>query len=143
MRAAEPIEDFETLPICGLAFSDPIDLPDPSSSVIKNLALDKPLSDRYFEIRQRGQPLQRGTRNAHHPIDCSKLFGWPDLIQRDLEAFEDEKDADGRLLLQIGSYDNSVESWSWGPGGLVYFALSNAAFNEGDCGACRYEMQCT
>jgi uncharacterized protein YwqG len=142
VRAAEPIEDFETLPICGLAFSDAIDLPDPSSSVIKNLALDKLLSDQYFEIRQRVSHYGVNAER-YDTLDCSKLFGWPDLIQRDLEAFEDEKDADGRLLLQIGSYDNSVESWSWGPGGLVYFALSSAAFNEGDCGACRYEMQCT
>ncbi len=141
-RSAKPIEDFKVLPTCGLAFSDAIDLPDPFSRVIENLALDKPLWDQYFEIRQRVS--NHGvTAERYDTLDQSKLFGWPDLIQRDLEAFSDEKDATDRLLLQIGNYDNSIESWSWGPGGLIYFALTEAAFNDGDCGACRCEMQCT
>lgn len=140
--AAEPVEDFKRLPTCGLAFSDAIDLPDPFSRAIKNLALDKSLRDRYCDIRQlvskHGVEVER-----YDTLDHSKLFGWPDLIQRDLEAFSDEVDADARLFLQIGNYDNGNESWYWGPGGLVYFALSGKAFNEGDCGACCCEMQCT
>jgi uncharacterized protein YwqG len=46
-RAPEPIEDFETLPVCGLAFSEAIDQRDPYSHVIENLHLDKLLRDRY------------------------------------------------------------------------------------------------
>jgi len=141
-RAAEPIEDFKTLPTCGLAFSEAIDLPDPFSRAIEHLALDKPLWDRYFDLREKvskhGVEVER-----YGTLDHSKLFGWPDLIQRDLEAFADEDDAKERLLLQIGNYDNGIERWSWGPGGLVYFALSETAFNQGDCDACRCEMQCT
>jgi uncharacterized protein YwqG len=141
-RAAEPIEDFKTLPICGLAFSDAIDLPDPFSRAIEHLALDKPLWHRYFDLRK--EVSKHGVKvERYDTLDHSKLFGWPDLIQRDLEAFADEDDAKERLFLQIGNYDNGIESWSWGPGGLVYFALSEIAFNEGDCDACRCEMQCT
>lgn len=46
-RAAEPIEDFEMLPVCGLAFTETIDLPDPISAAIEALELDKPLHDLY------------------------------------------------------------------------------------------------
>jgi hypothetical protein len=81
--------------------------------------------------------------DRYDTLDHSKLFGWPDLIQRDLEVFRNETNADARLVLQIGNYDNGAEDWYWGPGGLVYFALSNAAFNAGECDACFCEMQCT
>jgi uncharacterized protein YwqG len=138
----EPVEDFKTLPICGLAFSSAIDLPDPFSGVIKSLVFDKPILDRYFEIHQ--TVSRHGVKaDRYDTLDHSKLFGWPDLIQRDLEVFRDDANAEGRLLLQIGFYDNGAESWDWGPGGLVYFAFSNAAFNAGECDACVCEMQCT
>lgn len=141
-RAAEPIEDFETLPVCGLAFSEAIDLPDPRSDVIKNLCLDKPLRDRYFDIRKlvsnHGVKAER-----YDTLDHSKLFGWPDLIQRDLEAASQESVGDERLLLQIGYYDNGVEGQDWGPGGLIYSVISDAALTEGRWEAARYEMQCT
>jgi len=141
-RAAEPIEDFKTLPVCGLAFSEAIDLPDPCSDVIENLYLDKPLRDRYFDIRKlvsnHGVKVER-----YNTLDHSKLFGWPDLIQRELEAASQESIGDERLLLQIGNYDNGLESYSWGPGGLVYFVISDAALTEARLEEARYEMQCT
>ena len=131
-RAPEPIEDFETLPVCGLAFSEGIDLPDPYSHVIENLHLDKLLRDRYFDLRKvvsnRGVKAER-----YDSLDHSKMFGWPDLIQRDLEAASQEAVGDEHLLLQIGNYDNGVE----GQG------ISDAALTEGRLEAARYEMQCT
>jgi hypothetical protein len=71
------------------------------------------------------------------------MFGWPDLIQRDLEAASQEAVGDEHLLLQIGNYDNGVEGQGWGAGGLIYFVISDAALTEGRLEAARYEMQCT
>lgn len=71
------------------------------------------------------------------------MFGWPDLIQRDLESCSEEAIGDERLLFQIGNYDNGVDGWGWGPGGLVYFVISGAALAECRVEEARYEMQCT
>lgn len=140
--AEEPIAEFEILPSCGLAFSEAIDLPDPFSTVIEELALDKPHRDRYFEIRETVNDF--GIKaDRYTTLDHSKLFGWPDLIQRDLEVLSRKRPGDERLLLQLGNYDNGKQSWGWGPGGLVYFAIGEAALRTGELTQGHCEMQCT
>lgn len=137
-----PAEGFEVLPACGLAFNEAIDLPDPFSAAIENLALDKPLRDRYWDVRE--LVSKYGVEVARYDtIDRSKLFGWPDLVQDDLEAFSDERAVDESLLLQLGNYHDDKRRWSWGSGGLVYFTISEAALYKGDLGKGHCEMQCT
>ncbi|HVT54959.1 MAG TPA: DUF1963 domain-containing protein [Xanthobacteraceae bacterium] len=140
--AAVPVEDFEVLPSCGLGFAPAIELPDPLSREIEKLALDEPLKSRYWDFRKavntHGLPA-----DVSSEINRSKLFGWPDLVQSELDSVCAEEIDDPRLFLQIGNYDNGSETWGWGPGGLVYFiigedALKSARLEEG-C----IEMQCT
>jgi uncharacterized protein YwqG len=142
-HAGAPVEGFEVLPSCGVGFAEAIDLPDPFSTAIQNLSLEKPLRDRYFDIR--AAVSAHGIKaERYRALDHSKLFGWPDLIQDELDTFSSNSAVgDERLLLQLGSYDNGAESWGWGPGGLVYFAISDAALKQGELMQCCYEMQCT
>ncbi|MGH7032271.1 MAG: DUF1963 domain-containing protein [Stellaceae bacterium] len=124
--AAAPVEDFKILPSCGLGFAPAIELPDPLSREIEKLGLDEALKSRYWDFRHavnyHGIPVEE-----FHEIDRSKLFGWPDLVQRELDSFRGKDIEDPRLFLQIGNYDNGNASWSWGPGGLVYFVIGEAA----------------
>jgi Domain of unknown function (DUF1963) len=140
--AAAPGEDFNVLPSCGLGFAPAIELPDPLSRAIEKLALDESLKSRYWDIRAavntHGIPAEVSSE-----IDRSKLFGWPDLVQRELDSFCEKGIKNPRLFLQIGNYDNGRESRSWGPGGLVYFVIGEAALKAARLEEGCIEMQCT
>jgi hypothetical protein len=140
--ARSPVEDFQLLPTCGLGFAEAIDLPDPFSTEIQSLALDKPLWDRYFDLRV-AVTAHGVIAERYGMLDHTKLFGWPDLVQGELDIISEAAAGDERLFFQLGNYDNGNESWSWGPGGLVYFVLSDAALDRGQVTQSRYEMQCT
>lgn len=142
VAAAAPVEDFEVLPSCGLGFAPSIELPDPLSREIERLALDDSLKSRYWDIRSAvngyGVPVEE-----FREIDRSKLFGWPDLVQCELDSFGENGIEDPRLFLQIGSYKSGSENWSWGPGGLIYFVIGEAALRAARWKEGCIEMQCT
>lgn len=139
--AGVPVEDFEILPSCGLGFTDMLDLPHPFSSEIEQLALPKELKDRYHDLREAvsncGVKAER-----FRELDRSKLLGWPDLVQGELDSLANASKP-RRLLLQIGNYDNGIESYGWGPGGLIYFIINDSDLAEGRVTRAECDFQCT
>jgi len=140
--AKTPIEDFEVMPSCALGFFETTDMPHPLSDTIARLGLDEPALDRYWDVRKELVDAAHGVRNSRDPIDISKMFGWPDLIQRDLEILDGDEDGWSQLL-QMGSYENGAESHSWGPGGNLYFMIRDADIAARRFALCEAEMQCT
>jgi uncharacterized protein YwqG len=121
--ASEPIPDFEPLPKCGMAFYDTYSLPDPRSEAIDRLPFDRDQQSRYRELY--AAVRNYGTNDPFFDeLDVIKLLGWPDLVQ--CELFPGPAGERQRLLFQLGSYDNGVTSHYWGPGGSVYFSISEA-----------------
>lgn len=139
LRVAEPpIEDFELMPRCALGFFETTDLPHPLSMAIIQLQLDGDAEDRYWDLYR----ALRAETHGDEGIDVSKLFGWPDLVQRDLEMIEAGDEA-WQLLLQLGSYETGTESHGWGPGGNLYFMIETDALAARRFDLCAAEMQCT
>lgn len=140
--AEAPIEDFEVMMSCALAFFETTDMPHPLSETIARLGLAEAALDRYWDIHTELVGEAHGVRNSRDQIDISKMFGWPDLIQRDLEILDGEDDGWSQLL-QMGSYENGTESYSWGPGGNLYFMIRDADLAARRFALCEAEMQCT
>jgi uncharacterized protein YwqG len=139
--AKDPIEDFQLLRSCALAFYETYSLPDPFSQEIESLPLDRDQRKRYGELHESAR--RHGVaNNRFHTFCTSKLLGWPDLIQNDFLPGPGREQRE-RLLLQVGSYDDGTDSQHWGSGGLVYFAISeqNLAMRRFD--QVLFEMQCT
>lgn len=144
LRIAEtPIDDFEVMPSCALGFYETTELPHPLSEAIEQLQLDEAASDRYWDVQMALSAEAHGVRGSRDQIDVSKMFGWPDLVQRDIEAIEGDGREDWSLLLQMGSYENGSESHGWGPGGNLYFMIRDADLAVRDFDLCNFEMQCT
>ena len=137
---SEPIADFEPLPRCGLAFYDTYSLPDPLSEEIDRFPFDRDQRRRYRELHVgvRGH----GTNDRFFgELDVIKLLGWPDLVQCDL--FPGPGGERLLLLFQLGDYDNGVTRQDWGPGGAVYFTISEADLAERRFDRVRLESQIT
>jgi uncharacterized protein YwqG len=129
------------MPLCALHFIETFELPDFSSTAIKQLALSKAERDAYFDIQE--QALRLGIAKAdHYENDVSKLLGWPGLIQRDVDALS-QPTSDHQLLMQIGEYENGTDSQGWGPGGLIYFTIGASDLAAGRFERAEIEMQCT
>jgi len=136
-----PIEDFTVFPACALNFFETFDLPHPLSDAVAALDFDGDEERRYQDFHEALSAEAHGVGKSRFQIDISKLFGWPDLIQNELEG--DAGRQEFRPLLQMGSYENGIESHGWGPGGNLYFTI-----REEDLGAerfqrCAVDMQCT
>jgi uncharacterized protein YwqG len=141
--AVPPIEIECVFPLCELAFRPLIDLPHQFSRAVEEILTDSEESSRYFEIRH-------AAINHGIPDDLrgycgfSKLFGWPSLIQRDLDCIGDPADPNGfRLLLELDEYSNGTDSEGWGPGGSLYFLIGDADLRARRFDRCEFEMQCT
>jgi uncharacterized protein YwqG len=137
--AKASIDPIEVFPACALVPRPIIDLPHPFSQAVSNLLLsteqEKSYADAWWAIRDHGLPP-----------DCvgyagfSKLLGWPDLVQNDLWQIDS---GDVRLLLQVDSYCNGERRHSWGPGGSLYYLLSERDLRAGDFTGCEFEGQFT
>jgi uncharacterized protein YwqG len=96
---------------------------------------EKSYADAWWAIRDHGLPPDC--------VGCagfSKLLGWPDLVQNDLWQIDS---GDVRLLLQVDSYCNGERRHSWGPGGSLYYLLSERDLRAGDFTGCEFEGQFT
>ncbi len=137
--AKAAIEPAETFPCCALVPRPFLDLPHPSSRVVRNLGPSKPQRGSYFDVRF--DVLAHGM-----PRDCvayagfSKLLGWPHLVQHDLQRFETD---DARLLLQVDKYCNGEGLHSWGPGGSLYYLLPDRDLRAHAFEGCELEGQFT
>jgi uncharacterized protein YwqG len=87
---------------------------------VQDLKLSKEQWSLYFDewlaVRSHGMPDGVADYSSF-----SKLLGWPDLLQSDLERFE--YDEGWRLLLQVDKYCNGEELHDWGTGGRLYLLL--------------------
>ncbi|MFC5068452.1 DUF1963 domain-containing protein [Flaviflagellibacter deserti] len=130
LRLTEPpVEDFEPTVQCGLAFYETMELPHPNSSAIQALRLDDTETSLYEAMY--GELFAEPGKNWKYHCDNSKLFGWPDLLQGDLVDYS-YVEPDFDLLLQIGEYHDGASSQSWGPGGIVYAAISDDDLGKRD-----------
>jgi uncharacterized protein YwqG len=120
-RAPPPDEDLEILPHCGVDFFATIELPHPFSAVVESLGFTKEERDIYWDLQARIGACGVESR-LETDETASKLLGWPDLVQRDLDPDLQER-AGESLLLQVGWYHDGAEWRCWGPGGSVYFVL--------------------
>ena len=114
----DPIEVFLS---CAIVPRSIVDLPHPSSRVVSDFGLNereqKAYAGLWLEVRDHGIP-----GDCAGYADFSKILGWPGLVQSDLQRFHSNDDA--RLLLQVDSYCNGEEWHAWGPGGSLYYTLS-------------------
>jgi uncharacterized protein YwqG len=126
--SSEPIEDFEQLRSCGLAFYDTWSLPGPRSLAIYVLGLDDDQGRRYAELHSavRSHGVADETFDEFNVI---RLLGWPDPIFDDVFDTGNPENA-RRLLLQLGSYDDGRGLQHWGPGGAVYFSIPKGDLPE-------------
>lgn len=141
--ATVPIEDFTIFPDCALRFFETLDLPHPLSTPVARLNLNDHDAGRYREIFRGLSATSHDVAENRFQMRISKMFGWPDLIQGELEIAEDEDHDEWQLLLQLGSYENGVDVQSWGPGGVLYFTIPTADLAAGRFDRVDSEMQCT
>jgi len=138
VQAIAPIEPLEIFPSCAVAMRPILDLPHPFSRAVSGLDLNEPQRRSYFdvwlEIRNHGIPPEYVGYAGF-----SKLLGWPDLVQNDLQGF----DGDARLLLQVDAYCNGEELHGWGPGGSLYYVLPERDLQAGSFKRCELEGQFT
>jgi hypothetical protein len=142
--ASPPVEVQQVLPLCALAFRPLIDLPDPYSRVVQATLTDRDEISRYAA-------LVKTIRHHGIPDDLvfycgfGKLLGWPSLVQRqDLYSTRPgifRKAA--QLLFQLDQYSNGEESEGWGPGGSLYFMITDQDLRKRRFERCHFEMQCT
>jgi uncharacterized protein YwqG len=138
--AKAAIEPLETFPSCALTPRPFVDLPHPFSSAVEDLNLSQGQQQSYLntwlDIRGHGIP-----RDVVAFAGFSKLFGWPDLLQHDLDQFESGDHA--RLLLQVDKYCNG-ETWhDWGPGGSLFYVISDRDLQFRAFERCELEGQFT
>ena len=140
IQAKAPIEPLETFPTCPLAPRPLTDLPHPDSTVVGGFGLNKQQREAYFDVwldvRHYGIPSDYAPY-AHF----SKLLGWPALVQHDIGVLASCDDA--RLLLQVDAYCNGETSHSWGPGGSLFYMLSDADLRVRVFARCELEGQFT
>jgi uncharacterized protein YwqG len=140
IQAKAPIEPLEIFPACALAPRPLIDLPHPDSTAVGGFGLNKQQREAYFDVwldvRQYGIPSDYAPYASF-----SKLLGWPALVQQDIGMFESRDDA--RLLLQVDAYCNGETSHGWGPGGSLFYVLTDADLRARVFGRCELEGQFT
>ncbi len=140
VAAAPAIEPLEVFPSCAIVPRPCLDLPHPLSGAVGRLGLTKQTWRSYFdawiEVHDHAIP-----RECVPYAKCSKLFGWPDLVQSDLQQLGSGDDA--RLLLQVEDYCNGEELHVWGPGGSLYYSLSERDLRAGLYEKCEFEGQFT
>ncbi|MDJ0514466.1 MAG: YwqG family protein [Methyloceanibacter sp.] len=138
-----PQEPMETIWPCNLLFRPTMDLPHPESRTVRDLKRDRAQSKEYEsvyrKVRQYGIPEE-------YELYCnfSKLLGWPALVQQELEEVACCSDPRGlQLLLQLDDYHNGTEGTYWGPGGSLYFLMTDAELRARKFSDCVFEIQVT
>ena len=134
------IEPSEVFLSCALVPHAILDLPHPFSRAVRELALasneEKSYHEAWLDICNHGIPDA-----CVGYAGFSKLLGWPDLVQSDLWRFDTSDDA--RLLLQVDLYCNGEDTQGWGPGGSLYYVLSEQDLRAHNYESCEFEGQFT
>jgi uncharacterized protein YwqG len=135
-----PLDDFEPLITCGMHYYETFELPHPMSNAVEALDLSETEHDSYYELSEDVSAFGFAESDSVHETEISKLFGWPDLIQDDVE---DPNGGPTRLLLQLGAFRDGTEHAGWGPGGLVYFMIRPEDLDAQAFDRAELQMQCT
>jgi uncharacterized protein YwqG len=140
IEAKASIEPLEIFPTCALAPRPLIDLPHPDSTAVGGFGLNKQQRQSYFDVWLEAN--RHGIPSDVAPYaSFSKLLGWPALVQNDVGMFE-RRDA-ARLLLQVDAYCNGEAAHGWGPGGSLFYVLSDADLQAHAFTRCELEGQFT
>jgi uncharacterized protein YwqG len=135
-----PMAEDEPLISCDMSFYETFELPHPFSAAADALGVapkhNREEWDAYFELYEALAEFDISEDQRTGENDISKLLGWPDLVQGELDG------GDG-LLLQLGEYHDGQEIMGWGPGGLLYFMLHPADLAAGKFSAAELEVQVT
>jgi hypothetical protein len=92
----------------------------------------------YSALQSYGMPDE-----YEYAIDLGSMLGWPRLVQHAELELLDVDPKDSRVLLQLGSYTNGREFGHWGPGGSIYYVISDSALAERDWDNCELTGQFT
>jgi uncharacterized protein YwqG len=140
VQAKAPIEPIVTFPVCAIVPRPLLDLPFPDSDAVAGFGLNKHQREAYFDVwqdvRHHGIPSDYASYASF-----SKLFGWPALVQNELGIFESRDGA--RLLLQVDPYCNGETNHGWGPGGSLFYVLTDADLRAHAFARCELEGQFT
>jgi uncharacterized protein YwqG len=134
-----PLDDFEPLITCDMDFYETLELPHPFSDVVQALDFDGDEKDAYHDLYEVFAQFGFDGKQPLTDMDISKLFGWPDLVQGELEV----NDSAMRVLLQLGEYHDGTELCGWGPGGLLYFMIRPRDLTAWSFGKAELTVQCT
>ncbi len=138
--AISPIAPNKVFPSCAVTMRPFVDLPHPFSRAVQDLKLTKEQTSLYFDewlaVCSHGMP-----DGVDGYASFSKLLGWPNLVQGDLERLE--YDDGWRLLLQVDQYCNGEELHSWGSGGSLYFLLPERDLLSKTLAGCEFDAQST
>lgn len=134
------LDPIEVFPTCALVPRSILDLPHPDSRAVGEIGLNEHQRRSYFdvwrEVRSHGIPSDYASYASF-----SKILGWPDLVQSELQMFDFCGGA--RLLLQVESYCNGETSHYWGPGGSLFYVLPEADLRAQVFERCELEGQFT
>lgn len=140
--AEPPIEILMRFARAELLFRPMFDLPDPRSSIVSAILPERDQLGLYKCFRR--EMTAFGLPEELSETGGSKLLGWPDLLQDEDFCLElNESFAVYRLLLQLGGYTNGQDFAGWGPGGYLYYFLTDDDFAGQKWDAAELAMQCT
>ncbi|MEM7191463.1 MAG: DUF1963 domain-containing protein [Pseudomonadota bacterium] len=138
-----PKTPMEPILPCGLAFRAGTDLPHPESATVRDIWKDRAEAETYDrvyrDVREFGIPEEYRYYCSH-----GKLLGWPTLVQQELQEVAYCTDPRGlQLLLQLDDYHNGTGPTGWGPGGSLYFLVTDAELRARKFEECLFEIQVT
>ncbi len=149
-EAVLPLDNFVPSLSCGMGFYENCELPHPASETVVPLNFTQEEHDSFYELAATISGLVFQDLSEHGLVfdilasadGRSKLFGWPHLIQGPL-ATDFHRGEAQKLLLQLGDYHDGRDWHHWGPGGLVYFTISEQDFLARRFDRAELDMQCT
>jgi len=77
-------------------------------------------------------------------LQLRQAAGWPALVQQhDLHELDSDRGPDMRLLLQVDDYSNGEHLHGWGPGGSLYFVITEKELQARRYDRCEFDIQFT
>lgn len=138
-----PMEEDEPLITCGMAFYETHEVPHPFSNAAAALGISHAQAreewDAYFDLYVALAQFGFSDTWRLDENDISKLGGWPDLFQGELEAYGGRT----HLLLQLGQFRDGTDLAGWGPGGLLYFTIRPDDLTAKSVERTELTVQCT
>jgi len=126
-----PIDEHEPFVCCGMGFYESFELPHAWSDAIRALGFSEREKADYADLCRQMQMAKAFN------TETSKLCGWPDLVQRELEPPDTDEKA------QLGEWHDGNDTHGWGPGGLIFFQIAEHDLATRHFERAYMEVQCT